>query len=71
MSNDELFKARHKGTRIVSRIPSSYLDIYPGVYEVLTKADLAQHRLELEEDKVVYDLEPEESPTKHAKKEGK
>lgn len=71
MSNNDLFKARHTVTGIVSSIPRSYLDIYPGVFEVLSDSDLVQHRLELEGDKVVYDLESEESPAKHAKKEGK
>lgn len=70
MRDDELFKARHKVTGIVSRIPETYLSIYPGVYEVLSASDLADHYQELEEDKVTYAPDASEKSAKHAKKEG-
>lgn len=66
MHENDLFKARHSGTGIISSIPKTYLDIYPGVYEVMSASDLAQHYQEVEEDKIVYALDAAEKPAKHA-----
>lgn len=69
MSTNGFVTAKHTVTGIVADIPQTYFKLYPGVFVEMTSDDLAQHRLELEEEKVIYALdEPvEDAPTEKAK----
>ena len=72
MRSEELFKARHKVTGIVSKVPATYLDIYPDVYEVMDVDSLAKLNQEVEEEKTIFALDAAEKPAHRAdKKEGK
>lgn len=72
MDTNDFVTARHTETNIVSDVPYTYFDIYPGTFKKMSEAEIKKHRLELEDEKTIYedDAAPAKKATPSAKKEG-